>query len=416
MKTSNNQPADTRIMGIVHDALRRDLQRAETAITRAPPPSEAQRVAIAAHVRWLMDFLHRHHAGEDQGLWPLVRAHNPAAGDLLDQMDTDHARIGPQIDQVQNAAATYGTDASPAGRQGLAAAIELLRSVLDPHLRREEDEMMPVVSRSITHAQWEAFNYTNNVKPKSKKDLGHEGHWLIDNLDPERYDVVVRHVPAVPRFILIHAMARPYRKECATRWGLGVQIQPLHRQRPVSGADSDLIKGRFRFRGQVSLYIEAVPQGLYDVVADVTRIGERSAECHTAQWLPGPPPRTVGARFRGRNKSGGFRWSRVCEIVTADLGHAFAYRTVPERVDLSRHDSTTWAYEFTPEGTGTNVSHSYEIMRPPLRPFIAIYKRTHPHHFDMRPAMMDNLTALKQIAEAGAATGAAPQAFGVQQA
>ena len=170
MKTSNNQPADTRIMGIVHDALRRDLQRAETAITRTPPPPQARRVAIAAHVRWLMDFLHRHHAGEDQGLWPLVRAHNPAAGDLLDQMDTDHARIGPQIDQVQNAAATYGTDASPAGRQGLAAAIELLRSVLDPHLRREEDEMMPVVSRSITHAQWEAFNYTNNVKPKSKKE------------------------------------------------------------------------------------------------------------------------------------------------------------------------------------------------------------------------------------------------------
>jgi hypothetical protein len=154
-----------------------------------------------------MDFLHAHHAGEDQDLWPLIRAHNPAAGDLLDQMDADHARIGPQIDHLQNAAAVYRADASPAARQGLVEAIELLRSVLDPHLRREEDEMMPVVSRSITHAEWEAFNNTNYVQPKSKKELGHEGHWLIDNLDPERYDVVVHTVPALPRFILIHAFA-----------------------------------------------------------------------------------------------------------------------------------------------------------------------------------------------------------------
>ena len=123
MKTQSDGPADTRMMGIVHDALRRDLSRATVALAWTPPPAGHRRVAIAAHVRWMMEFLHAHHAGEDQGLWPLVRAHNPAAGDLLDQMDADHARIGPRIDQVQNAAATYGTDASPAVRHGLAAAI-----------------------------------------------------------------------------------------------------------------------------------------------------------------------------------------------------------------------------------------------------------------------------------------------------
>ena len=399
MRTQSDWPADTRMMGIVHDALRRDLSRATAALAARPPPPDQQRVAIAAHVRWLMNFLHAHHAGEDQGLWPLVRAHNPAAGDLLDQMDADHARIGPQIDQVQNAAATYGTDASPAARQGLAEAIELLRSVLDPHLRREEDETMPVVSRSITHAQWEAFNTTTFVQPKSKKELGHEGHWLIDSLGPERYDVVVHAVPALPRFILIHAMARPYRKECAARWGPQVQVRPLSQQHPTSGGDPDLRGGRDRTRGQVSLHIEASPQCLYDVVADVTRIGERSPECHTAQWLPGLPPHAVGARFRGYNKKGLIRWSRVCEVITANPGHAFAYRTIPERVDLSRRDSTTWTYLFTPEATGTRVTHSYDVTLPPLRAFIALYRRVMPQHLDMRPAMTDNLTALKQIAE-----------------
>jgi hemerythrin-like domain-containing protein len=386
-------------MGIVHDALRRDLRRAADALSSASSPPDRQRVALAAHIRWLMDFLHAHHTGEDQGLWPLVRAHNPAAGDMLDQMDADHARIAPQIDRVADAAGCYRTNPSRPAREALAAAIEALRSVLDPHLRREEDEMMPIVSHSITDAQFKAYENASHVAAKSKKELGREGHWLIDGLDPERYDVVVHTVATVPRFILLHAMARPYRLECAKRWGPQVQVRPLSRHQPASAADPDRHGGWYRIRGQVSLDIDASPQDLYDIVADVTRIGERSPECHAARWLTGPPPQTVGARFRGLNKKGPIRWSRVCEIVTADPGQQFAYRTVPERVDLSRRDSTTWSYQFTGENSRTRVTHSYHVTLLPLRPFMAFYRRAMPQHADMRPAMTDNLTALKQIAE-----------------
>jgi hypothetical protein len=107
----------------------------------------------------------------------------------------------------------------------------------------------------------------------------------------------------------------------------------------------------------------------------------------------------VGARFRGYNRRGLIRWSRVCEVVTAEVGREFAYRTIPEPVDLSRRDSTTWTYLFTPEATGTRVSHSYDVTLPPLRPFLALYKRVMPQHSDMRPAMTENLAALKHIAE-----------------
>jgi hypothetical protein len=399
-------------MSTVHDALRRDLSRATAALSSASPPGDAQRAALATHVRWMMDFLNGHHAGEDRGLWPLVRAHNSAAGDVLDQMAADHAAIAPQIDQVRNAAATYAADAAPAARLGLAADIALLRSVLDPHLRREEDELMPIVSACITHVQWEAATSNTFVKPKSKKELGKEGHWLIDSLDPERYDLMAHTVPAVSRVILVHAMAGGYRRECATRWGPQVQVRPLRQQRPSIGGDPDLYDGWYRIHGQVSLHIEASPEELYDIVADVPRIGERSQECHTAKWLAGPPPRTVGARFRGRNKKGLIRWSRVCEVVTAEAGQAFAYRTVPERLDLSRRDSTTWAYRFTAENGGTVVTHSYEVTLLPMRPFLALYRRLMPQHADMRPAMTDNLTALKHLAEQETAAARSTRAAG----
>ena len=73
-------PADTRMMGIVHDALRRDLGRLRAVLTGAPPGAD-QRAALGAHLEWMLDFLHEHHHGEDAGLYPLVLAKNPAARD-----------------------------------------------------------------------------------------------------------------------------------------------------------------------------------------------------------------------------------------------------------------------------------------------------------------------------------------------
>ena len=65
-------PADTRMMGIVHGALRRDLLRTRAALTAEPYPQGRRRRALGEHVAWLMEYLHAHHTGEDEGLWPLV--------------------------------------------------------------------------------------------------------------------------------------------------------------------------------------------------------------------------------------------------------------------------------------------------------------------------------------------------------
>ena len=227
MNPSSTGPADTAMMGIVHSALRRDLTRTATALSAEPPPGHAQRTAIAAHLVWMMDFLHRHHEGEDAGLWPLVRSLNPAAGDLLDQMENDHAAISPEMSRLSTATDQYAKDPSVPAREGVEAALTSLRVVLDPHLLREENEMMPVVSTTLTHGQWEAFNQEHYIKPKSKSELGQEGHWLIDSIDLRGYQVVVGNVPPIPRFILLHAFARRYARDCLARWGASVSIKPL---------------------------------------------------------------------------------------------------------------------------------------------------------------------------------------------
>jgi hypothetical protein len=206
------------MMAIVHGALRRDLLRAREVASSAPYPSGRQRRALGEHVGWLMDFLHAHHTSEDDGLWPAVRAKNPAAGPLLDSLEADHQRIEPAAKALRAAGAGYATSTGDAARVELVAAIDELGTVLFPHLDREVEEAMPVVSQTITNDEWRAIEQEHNIKPKRLSQLGFEGNWLLDGIDPEGYDVVTHVVPPIPRFVLLHGFARSYRRRTAAVW------------------------------------------------------------------------------------------------------------------------------------------------------------------------------------------------------
>jgi hypothetical protein len=213
------------MMGIVHWALRRDLLRTRDALTSEPYPQGRQRRALSEHVVWLMEFLHAHHTSEDDGLWPLVRARNPAAGPLLDSLEAEHRRIGPAAAALTSAGRRYAGTSADEPRAELVTALDALAAVLFPHLDREVEEAMPVVSASITQADWHAYDQEYNIKPKSLAQLGMEGHWLVDGIDADGYQIVAHAVPAVPRFILLHGFARAYQRRAQRRWQPGPQPQ-----------------------------------------------------------------------------------------------------------------------------------------------------------------------------------------------
>lgn len=112
------------------------------------------------------------------------------------------------------------------------------------------------------------------------------------------------------------------------------------------------------------------------------------------------PPREERDDGQSLAHGGLARWSRRCEVIEAEPGRVFAFRTLPERIDLTRRDSTTWRYHFESGDDGTRVVHSYEITVPPLRLLRAVYGRMLPDHRDMRPQMAANLATLEQIVSA----------------
>ena len=232
MDTALSKPADTTMMGVVHDALRRDLKRMQATLSGRPAPDDQQRRALAQHAIWMMEFLHHHHHTEDTGLWPLVRARRPDVGPLLDRMEAEHTAVVPAIDNVTGAAGCYRDDGSDLARTAFLDEVNALADVLLPHLRTEEDEAMPAVAASITDADWSAWDKSHNVRGKPIPQLAGEGHWLMDGLDPVRYQVLVHLVPAPVRVIIVRGYAGRYRKACATRWGPDVAVGP---RRPRAG-------------------------------------------------------------------------------------------------------------------------------------------------------------------------------------
>lgn len=153
--------------------------------------------------------------------------------------------------------------------------------------------------------------------------------------------------------------------------------------------------------GETSLSIAATADDLYHLVADVTRMGEWSPECRRCEWVDGSTRAEIGARFRGHNRWLFVnRWSRLNEVIVADPGREFAFKTVPTRV---LNDSTLWRYRFEPDVTDpdqrTLVTESYESLKPPPWYIVLLDRLMMRHHFDMRPHMMATLEKIRATAE-----------------
>ncbi len=114
---------------------------------------------------------------------------------------------------------------------------------------------------------------------------------------------------------------------------------------------------------EVSLRMEAAAEVVYELVSDFTRTPEFSPEVIRCSWLDGATGPAVGARFKARNKvQRGPGWNNKPVVTVAEPGREFAFT----RTELGG-GTVLWRYRFEPEGSGTRVTESYEVLRPLTR-------------------------------------------------
>lgn len=146
--------------------------------------------------------------------------------------------------------------------------------------------------------------------------------------------------------------------------------------------------------GGADLVVDVPIDEVWRVVSDVTRTGEWSGECREVAWRDGTTSPVLGARFRGRNRSGLLRWSRTCELTAVDPTREIAWRTVPTALFP---DSTDWRIELLPAGSGTEVRLSYRVTVLSGW-FERVVSVLNPGHTDRAAALAEDLRRLGEVA------------------
>ena len=110
----------------------------------------------------------------------------------------------------------------------------------------------------------------------------------------------------------------------------------------------------------VTLHVDAEPLGVWELVSDITRMGEYSPEVFEAEWLDGATGPAVGARYRGhvkRNERGPVYWT-TCRVTECVPGEVFEFAVI-----MRDQPVNTWRYEFAAaEGGGTDVTESFHLV------------------------------------------------------
>jgi uncharacterized protein YndB with AHSA1/START domain len=137
--------------------------------------------------------------------------------------------------------------------------------------------------------------------------------------------------------------------------------------------------------------IAAAPEEVWDLLSDVTRMGEWSPECYRCTWLDGGTGPREGARFKGWNRQGPLRWTTTSEVVGSQRGELFSFTT--------KDSAATWTYRLSPTADGG--THVVETRTDGEKPLLAkVFGKVVPGRDQrLRNGMEATLQRLKVTAE-----------------
>ena len=113
-------------------------------------------------------------------------------------------------------------------------------------------------------------------------------------------------------------------------------------------------------RAAVTLHVDAPPHEVWELVSDITKMGDYSPEVIEAEWIGDHTGPAVGARYRGhvkRNENWPILYWTTCEVTECVPGEVFEFAVI-----MGDRAVNTWRYEFhATSGGGTDVTESFDL-------------------------------------------------------
>ena len=145
--------------------------------------------------------------------------------------------------------------------------------------------------------------------------------------------------------------------------------------------------------GSASVRVAAAPDAVFAALTDLDVLPTLSPENQRCEFLDGATEIALGARFRGHNEVGDYRWHADCVVTEFRPGRSFAYE-VPPDFELA----TTWRYTIEPDGDGCVVTETFDaplLSRPDVYPGRIEGRRDH-----LERACATTMSNLKVMLEA----------------
>ncbi len=206
-------------MLVVHEAFRQSYARLPGLVMEVSPGDVERAAVVAEHAQLIEEFLHLHHKGEDELLWPkLLERAGDRLGDVVSLLESQHEEIAALlVETAQLLALWRGQPAKDSGER-LADSLERLGSLLTEHLGIEEKDVLPIVPEYVTAKEWhELGDHAINALPKSKLPIVFG--MLASYADPDVVKLMLSTAPLVPRLIMPVLGPRAYARHARKVYG-----------------------------------------------------------------------------------------------------------------------------------------------------------------------------------------------------
>jgi hemerythrin-like domain-containing protein len=111
-----------------------------------------------AMLRYIDEYPERlHHPKEDEHLFARVARRVPEALPLIAELKAEHVRGNGLVRELERALILF-EDAWPGGGREFQAAVEAYADFHWKHMRKEEDELLPLAERRLKDDDWQAIN------------------------------------------------------------------------------------------------------------------------------------------------------------------------------------------------------------------------------------------------------------------
>jgi hemerythrin-like domain-containing protein len=181
MTEPGDYTTETGDMFAVHAALQGAFDAAGTLVAGAG--TDPDKVGtVASYYANVIEFLHVHHTGEDELVFPVLAERCPGRDEVIARVGSQHTQLDGPMAAADAALEAWRTSPTPATGAEAVARLAAIGAAVRPHFADEETEILPLASAYLNQEEW------SELPGHSLRSFRRDKPWLALGLVRERLD------------------------------------------------------------------------------------------------------------------------------------------------------------------------------------------------------------------------------------